>query len=251
MQIVADLHTHSIASGHAYSTIEEMANAAAKKGLKMLALAEHGPKMPGGPHLYYFYNIRVIPDQIAGVEILRGVECNIIDRDGNIDLDDEHLAKLDWVLAGFHIFCSPEGSKEENTKALLKTIENPRVDGIVHPGNPEFEVDPLPVIKAIKANGKTLEINNSSVRKGGNIRLGSRENCLHIAKLAKEYGVQVILSSDAHISFDVGRFDNALELIRDAGLTEENILNTSVEKIKSFLARRGKERREVLLASRI
>lgn len=247
MKIVADLHTHSLGSGHAYSPIEEMIKAAAKRGLKMLALTEHGPSMPGGPHLYYFYNIKVIPNFVEGVEILRGVEANIVDREGTIDLDDEHLEKLDWVLAGFHIVCSPEGSIEENTQALIKAIENPRVDGVVHPGNPDFLIDPLPVVKAAKANGKVLEINNSSVRKGGSVRVGSRENCLKLATLAKEYGVQVMLNSDAHISFDVGRFDNALELALEVGLTEDNVLNTSLEKIKSFLARRGKERREVLL----
>lgn len=117
MKIVADLHTHSIASGHAYSTIEEMAKGAKRAGLKMFAVAEHGPSMPGGPHLYYFYNIKVIPEVMEGVEVLRGAECNIVDREGNIDLDDEHLEKLDWVLAGFHIVCSPEGmSVAENTR---------------------------------------------------------------------------------------------------------------------------------------
>jgi len=246
MEIVADLHTHSIASGHAYSTVEEMVRGAVRRGLKMLALAEHGPSMPGGPHLYHFYNIKVIPSMIDGIRILRGVEGNIADRDGNIDLDDEHLEKLDWVLAGFHIVCSPEGTIEENTRTLLKTIENPRIDGIVHPGNPDFLIDPLTIVKAIKANGKVLEINNSSVR-SGSVRQGSRENCLRIAKFAKEYGVQVMLNSDAHISYDVGRVDSAMELALEAGLTEENVLNTSLDKINTFLARRGKERQEILL----
>lgn len=245
MEIVADLHTHTIGSGHAYSTVQEMARAAAGKGLKMLALTEHGPKMPGGPHIYYFYNIKIIPDVIYGVEIIRGVEGNIIDRNGSIDLPDDHLQNLDWVLAGFHIFISPEGTVEENTQAMLRIIENPRIDGVVHPGNPDFLIDPLPVVKAAKANGKVIEMNNSSIR--GGIRDGSKENCLRIAKLAKEYGVQIMLNSDAHISFDVGRVDGVIKLAKEAGLTEENVLNTSVEKIKNFLALRGKERREVLL----
>jgi len=244
MKIVADLHTHTIGSGHAYSTVQEMARAASEKGLRMLALTEHGPKMPGGPHMYYFFNIKIIPDNIYGVEILRGVEGNIIDRKGNIDLPDDHLHNLDWVLAGFHIFISPEGTIEENTQAMIKVIENPRIDGIVHPGNPDFQIDPLPVVKAAKANGKVIEMNNSSVR--GGIREGSKENCLRIAQLAKEYGVPIMLNSDAHISFDVGVVANVAELAKEAGLTEKNILNTSLERIKNFLARRGKERREVL-----
>jgi len=245
MEIVADLHTHTIGSGHAYSTVEEMARAAAQKGLKMLAITEHGPQMPGGPHLYYFYNIKIIPDLIYGVEIIRGVEGNIIDREGNIDLPDDYLEKLDWVLAGAHVFITPEGTIEENTQTMIKILENPRIDGIVHPGNPDFPIDPLPMIKAAKINGKVIEMNNSSTRCG--IREGSKENCLRIAQLAKEYGIPIMLNSDAHISFDVGRVDGALNLALEAGLSEENILNTSMERIKNFMAKRGKERRDVLL----
>lgn len=244
MKLVADLHTHSVASGHAYSTILELAKAAAEKGLKMLALTDHGPKMPGGPHLYHFYNITVIPEKIEGIEIIRGVEANIIDGNGNIDLPDDYLVRLDWVLAGFHMFCSPEGTREENTEALIKAIENPRVDGIVHPGNPDYPIDPLRVIKAVQANRKVIEINNSSVR--GGVRAGSKENCLRIARLAKEYGVQVMLNSDAHISFDVGAFEQAIEIAQQIGLQEENILNASLVKIRSFIAQRNRERQDFI-----
>lgn len=244
MELVADLHTHSVASGHAYSTVLELAREAAAKGLKMLALTDHGPNMPGGPHLYHFYNITVIPEKIEGVEIIRGVEANIIDCHGNIDLPDDYLIRLDWVLAGFHMFCSPEGTREENTDTLIKAIENPRVDGIVHPGNPDYPIDSLRVIKAIQANRKVIEINNSSVR--GGVRAGSKENCLRIARLAKEYGVQVMLNSDAHISFDVGAFEQAVEIAEQVGIKEENVFNASLGKIRKFMAQRNQERREFI-----
>ena len=57
MQFIADLHIHSIASGHAYSTVNENAKAAADRGLQLIALTDHGPKMPGGPHLYYRWRL--------------------------------------------------------------------------------------------------------------------------------------------------------------------------------------------------
>jgi len=240
MKIVADLHTHTIASGHAYSSVLEMAKAAAQKDLKILAFTDHGPAMPGGAHPYHFYNMTVVPQEIEGVEIIRGIEANIVDCNGSIDLLDDYLLRLDWVLAGFHMNCSPEGGREENTEAMIKAIENPRVDGIVHPGNPDYPIDALRVVRAVQANRKVIEINNSSVR--GGVRAGSEENCLRIARLAKEYGALVMLNSDAHISYDVGVCDEAVELAQEVGIKEENMLNSSVERVKKFLTQRNRER---------
>lgn len=246
MQIIADLHTHTLASGHAYSTVQEMAQAAAARNLAMLGITEHSPGMPGGPHPYYFYNIGVIPRIMYGVRIIRGVETNIVDQKGNIDLEDELLERLELVWAGFHIFCSPEGcSVTENTEAMIAALSNPRVDGIVHPGNPEFRIEPLAVVQAAKYYDKLIELNNSSVKKG-TVREGSRENCLEIAKLAKKYDLTVVIGSDSHISFDVGKVEYALELAAKAGLEEKNILNCSLKRIEEFLAGRNAARKAVL-----
>lgn len=243
MKLVADLHTHTVAAGHAFSTIQEMAQAAATKGLKFLGLTEHGPQLPGGPHLYFFYNLRIVPTRMYGVEILRGVEANIIDKEGNLDLVPEILDPLDWILAGFHLYQASPWTVEENTEALIKVLRNPYVDGIVHPGNPEFPIDAEKVVQAAKETGKLIEINNSSVLS----RKGSHKNCLKIARLAKEMGVQLMVNSDAHISFDVGRCDRVLDLIEEAGLTEENIINTSEKGIKAYLMKRRKEREKIII----
>jgi putative hydrolase len=71
MEIIADMHTHTVASGHAYSTVNELAQAARAKGLKALAITDHGPTLPGGPHLYHFGAMRFIPTLIDGVRIFR------------------------------------------------------------------------------------------------------------------------------------------------------------------------------------
>ena len=78
--MIADMHTHTIASGHAYSTVNELAEAASLKGLQAIALTDHGPRLPGGPHLYHFAAMRFIPKEIAGVRIFLGAEANILDR---------------------------------------------------------------------------------------------------------------------------------------------------------------------------
>lgn len=238
IELVADLHIHTISSGHAYSTVGEIIESAAQKGLQCIALTDHGPAMPGGAHRYHFGNLFVIPENEKGVEILRGAEANIIDRDGTIDITDNYLQLLDIVWAGLHLPCLQPATRSLNTETLLNALENPHVDGIVHPGNPDFPIDEEAVVLAAREKGKLLEINNSSFV----IRRGSKTRCLEIARLVRRYDGLVALNSDAHIANDVGSSDRALLLADEAGLVPEQVVNTSLEKIKSFLRQRGKRR---------
>lgn len=240
MKIIADLHSHTISSGHAYSTIMEMAKTAADKGLEMIAMTDHGPKMPGAPHLYHFGNLRSVPEEIHGVEILRGVESNILDNEGNIDVPPYFQRNLDIILGGFHYLCFEPGSVEENTQAAINAMVNSKIDILVHPGNPEFLIDPEKVVKAAKEHNVLIEINNSSL--AGGSRKGSYDNCLAFAKAIAKFNWKVSLGSDSHIALEVGNFNKALNLIEKAGLKEENIINTDINKIKNFLQSRGRER---------
>lgn len=99
MKFLVDTHSHTIASGHAYSTITEMAEAAAAKGLKALALTEHAPEMPGTCGLFYFQNLDVVPRMQKGIRLLMGAEVNIMDPDGTIDLPENTCRDLDIVVA--------------------------------------------------------------------------------------------------------------------------------------------------------
>lgn len=238
--IVADLHTHTVASGHAYSTLKEMAEAAAAGGLAMLAITDHGLAMPGGPHEYYFANVALWPRQLAGVEILRGVEANIIDRDGRLDMPEYLLQHLDIVLAGFHDGTGYEkGSVEDNTRAMVNTLAHPYIDIIVHPGNPAYPVDLEKVVLAAKSYGKALEVNNNSLAFS---RPGSHPRCLRLAQLARKHGVPLVLSSDAHIYTQVGQVETSWSLIRQARVDKELILNADAARLRSYLEQRHAEK---------
>lgn len=235
-----DLHVHSIASGHAYSTIKEIAKAAAEKGLQAVAITDHGPAMPGGPHGYYFGNLKSVPRELYGVRILRGVEANFLDVQGKLDLAPRFMKHLDLVSAGFHSDCFPPGgSIEVHTRALENAIAGGWVDIIVHPGNPQFRMDAEKVVRAAKEHHVALEINNSSLTGS---RKGSLEVCPHIAEVAAEYGILVSLGSDSHWAGTVGELEAALEMVLKAGIKPENILNTSMEKLEEFLAVRQTKR---------
>ena len=82
MKALIDLHTHALSSGHAYSTVKENIEYAKINNLKYYGISDHGINMPGGPHLFYFQNLKVIPSEVNGVRVLRGMEANIIDYDG-------------------------------------------------------------------------------------------------------------------------------------------------------------------------
>jgi len=239
MKLIADLHIHTIASGHAYSTLEEILAAAAAKGLKIIGTADHGPSMPGGPDLYHFGNLRVLPEEWRGIRLLKGVEANIVDYAGNLDMPETYLKKLDYAMAGIHAICYPGGTVEQNTRAMVRAMENPYVDVIVHPGNPEFPIEAERVLAAARRLEKVIEINNSSLCGS---RKGSFANCNRIAHLVAETGAQIIIGSDAHFSADVGRFDDALKMCQAAGVKEEQIINSSEERFWAYLEKRCKQK---------
>jgi len=231
MKLVLDLHIHTIASGHAYSTVQETAAAAQEKGLEMIAFTEHGPAMRGAPLPIYFANMSVFPSSISGVKVLKGAEVNIIDHKGSLDLEERILKRLDFVIAGLHDIVLPSGSAAENTNAMVNAIANPFVDAISHPGNPYFPIDIPEVVKAAKEYGKLLEFNNSSIK----VRPGSAENCYKIAELCAEAQIPVICGSDCHISFDVGNFSNVVGILEKARFPENLVLNTSSEALLAHL----------------
>ncbi|HOB87559.1 MAG TPA: phosphatase [Bacillota bacterium] len=239
--LVADLHVHTVASGHAYSTVQEIASAAAEKGLKIIGITDHGPAMPGGPHLYHFSNLQVLPRRLNGVEILRGAELNILNEDGELDLPPSYLGGLDLVWAGLHVRCFSGSDLNANTRAVLRALENPYVDGIVHPGNPDFPLDAEAVVRRAWELDKLVEINNSSFH----FRLGSLEPCRHFASLVRSFGSDVAVNSDAHFAGDVGRSEMAFRVLEEVGLSLEQVVNTSVEKVYRVLERRRQRLKEI------
>lgn len=228
----ADLHVHTVASGHAYSTIGEIALEAKARGLKMVGMTDHGPGLPGGPHPYHFMALRFVPEVLHGVRVLRGIEANVM-ADGQIDLEDALLAKLDLVMVGFHEECGfDERGAEANTAAVLALMEDPRIHVLTHPGNPNFPLDYEAVARAGAATGTALEINNSSFTVS---RKGSDANCRELARHCARFGTPVCVGSDAHIAQGVGEFEAALEVMAECGIAWEQVINRTAAATLDFL----------------
>ena len=237
MKILMDTHTHSIASGHAYSTVDENLRWAAEKGLEMVALTDHAPGMKDTTGHAYFANLHVLPQKLHGVRLLRGIELNIMDYNGTIDMDEKVLDRLDLAIASLHVPCIRPGSRKENTSALVKAMENPYVSIIGHPGDPRYDVDFKEVFRVSQETGTLLEVNNASLIPGG-FRDGSQENVKEILRMCMDAGQSVVLGSDAHFYTGIGDFSHALALLREVGFPEELVLNTDPMRFLASLKKR-------------
>lgn len=231
---LVDLHTHTIASGHAYSTIDAMVEAGRKRGLTLLGITEHAPKMPGSCQDIYFSNLRVLPREREDITVLFGVELNIMDSDGHVDLPERLLRKMDIGIASMHGPCYASGTIEENTRAYLKAMENPYVNIIGHPDDGAYPVDYRALVEGAKERHVLLEVNNGSLSPGG-FRRNVRENYHVLLGLCKEYGVPVILDSDAHVDTAVGAHSYAWEVVRENDFPEELVVNTRPERLREYL----------------
>lgn len=238
MHIETDTHTHTIISGHAYSSLQENVAAAKMAGLKLLATTDHASSMPGSPHFWYFENLTVVPRIIDGVGVLRGCEANIINASGEIDISDSLAKKLDVVIGSLHEPVFAPSSEQEHTDALMGAITSGKINILGHLGNPRFPFDIDRVVKAAAENQVMIEINNSSF---GHSRAGSRPNCLRIAQAAKKHGAFLTFSSDAHISFAIGNYDQCIALVKEIDFPEKRIVSTKAQKLLDFLIASGKD----------
>ena len=235
MKYKLDVHTHTIASGHAYSTIEEMARAAARKGLEILGITEHAPGIPGTCDPIYFRNLHVVPREMFGVRLLLGAELNILDVNGTLDLDEHYYRMLDLRIAGIHSLCWQGGTREENTAGMVAAIQNPWTHIISHPGDGTALLDFLPIVLAAKESHTLLEINNSSLNPVRH-KEAARANNLEILRLCRRYEVPVLLGSDAHIAFAIADYGFILPLLAETAFPEELILNDKPHEFFRYLS---------------
>lgn len=234
MKIIADTHCHTLASTHAYSTLMENIKIAKQKGLYAIAITDHGPDMPGAPGKWFFRNLRTIPRYVDGVMVIRGVEANVINENGDLDLDLEfEHSTLDWVVASVHppTYIGKSHTVDDMTNAYLNIAKNPVVNVIGHSGSEEFKYDYERVIPEFKKNGKLVEINNHTFIG----RKSSVENCKTIAKICKKYKAPIIINSDAHFCEFVGNYENSANLLKEIDFPEELIVNANLERFKEYL----------------
>lgn len=231
-----DMHTHTIASGHAYSTITENAKYAASIGIEYLGMTDHAPGMPGSCGALHFLNMKVIPDYIEGVRIFKGIEFNIMDYEGKLDksIRKKIMKSFDIAIASLHLPCINPGNEEENTSALINAMKNTFVNIIGHPGDPRYPINVKEVVAVARDTQTLLEINNSSFDPG-NGRAGGDIIVTEMLKECKKQVLPVILGSDAHYHTYIGNFKRCEKILEEAGFPDELIINGNTREFDKFI----------------
>ncbi len=234
MKPLIDLHTHTIASGHAYSTLKENIEFAAKRGLKVLGTSEHARLMPGTAPLIYFQNFKVIPKEVDGVMLLNGIEANIYNGNGDIDVEEPILSKMDYVIASLHSPCYDDLGIVKNTNVILKVMENPFVKIIGHPDDDRYPLDNETIAAAAAEHNVALELNNGSLNPMST-RKGGRKNITDLLERCKKYKTNIIMGTDSHICYEIGDFNDSVELLKNIEFPESQVINFDLERLSFVL----------------
>ncbi|MFV0503303.1 MAG: phosphatase [Lachnospirales bacterium] len=237
MQFVIDTHTHTVASGHGYSTAQENFISGEKNGMKAIGLSDHSVLMPGGAAAFHFACLDILPSYINGVKLYKSIELNILDENGAIDNYDTnidcYLCNItDYAIASLHPPCiNPQGLNA--TKALINVMNHKEINILGHLGDPRYKFDVNEVVKCAVDTNTAIELNDKSLIKG-HMRYDA-EFTSEILEAVIKYGAFITFGSDAHYCDDVGNFSHILEFIKDYTIDESKLLCTSLEKFEQFI----------------
>lgn len=228
-RMIADLHTHTLASSHAYDPFDAMTQAAARAGYRAIAVTDHGPSMPDAPHCWHFFNLTALPRVSNGVAVLRGVEANVMDTFGNLDFDAAALADLDWVVASIHSPCVPGLlTEKEATRLWLGVAENPYVDCIGHSEQQNYRYDYDLVTRAFARGHKAVELNGNSFL----VRQDGISNMRTLLRACMANGCKVALDSDAHSAMQMeGGMARLVRMLEEIDFPQELVVNASCKNL--------------------
>lgn len=236
MKIIAELHTHSEEyCDHASDTIDQFAQVAKDLGYKYYAATNHSPLNDFiSPSSFY---VDTIGKKFDCITFLAGIEEDLRDMKGGLNLAQCELLRLDFVIVSMHDKFPVDVS--DYTPALLAVIKNPAVDCIGHIARDlSFNYDLDTVLKAVKEYGKLIEFNSWSLTGYGKVA-----ECSHVMDRCAELGVDCIVTSDAHGTDRFGDYGNVLNILEEKNFPEELVINASEERTEKFLARRKEEKK--------
>ncbi|MDE5933216.1 MAG: PHP domain-containing protein [Lachnospiraceae bacterium] len=246
--ISADIHTHCIASGHGtQDTITDMARAAAERSLQVLGLSDHGPATPGAADSSYFRNLLLAERKRFGVSLLYGAELNILNENGDVDLEDSLIQALDYAFVSIHpptfhagtvdsnTGTRPQsGTAASNTDAYIRAMQHPGVRFLGHPDDGRFPVDYERLLSAARENHVYPEINNASLMPDA-YRTDGWHNSKQILTLCKKMQLPVLLSSDSHGRKHIGDMKYILPLLAECDFPQKLIINSDLDMLYRIL----------------
>jgi putative hydrolase len=232
-----DLHIHTTASGHAFGTLSEYVESAAKNGMKAIAITDHGPNMKGASGAAYFSTLCfMVPSMIEDIRIFKGIEANILDTDGTLDVSFDAKPNLDLVLAYLHPFTAyRDAGAKTNTRAIISAIErNPCIDIISHPLTPWYATDIKEIALAGCEQGIALELNENVFR---SYRIDEAKIEVLIGTVLANKG-RFVISSDTHHVSALGTDSESVRIVEKYGIPHTSILTYSLQATMDFVTSR-------------
>ncbi len=228
VNIIADLHTHTLVSGHGIDTIRTLSEFACKKGLQAIAITDHGPGMRGGPDFIYFLSLKRMTQGIdLPIRIIHGVEDDIKNRKGELTLSEEVHSNLEIVLTGIHPFTwIAEQEITVRTDAVINAMQRGVVRAFTHPVGTYSDVYIDPVIEAAVKNNVAVELNAT--------KLNEKKIVHNYLEKCASFGASIVVNSDAHLGEEVGTFGEAKRILQEVSFPKELIINSNKERIASF-----------------
>jgi len=221
MTLEVDTHTHTILSGHAWSTLRENCCAARGRGMKGLCLTEHAPGIEGGAPSFIPHSQRMLPQEVEGIRVYQGIEVNILDHQNHLDIPEEYLKLCEFVIASIHSHMFPE--------------KNPYVDIIGHADDPSVPCDFEAIVQEAQHQGKLLELNNNSTTAH---RPGSLPSLKQYILCCKAHSQRVCVASDAHFDTMVGNVAPIMALLDELEFPQQLIVNLRQETFEAYLRER-------------
>lgn len=236
-----DLHIHTIASGHAHCTIWEYIQQAKKLKMKTIGISEHGPMLRDAlTSNNYFLVIGRIPEVVDNIRILKGAEANIINKKGEIDINNKVVDRLDYVMANLHdgASCKDRGPKL-NTEAVINAINSGKVNIISHPAHfKRFKLDLDKVIEVACSRNVLLEINLSHVKKYVDRPMEFPYGIINLKKIVEEIKKRkkkIIIGTDSHNIWELGDISKLDKIKKEIGLTDNLIINNYPKELFKLL----------------
>ena len=229
-----DLHTHSLFSLCGIHTTVEMLTRGKELGLKAMAITDHGKALKGRLNNVFFERLK---EPVPGIKLLKGMECNILDENGNNDCMLENLKYMDIVLIGFHKDFVKSQAKEKNTQVLINVMENFKyIDIITHPHDACYEFDFYRLAESAKKNDVALELNNSKIM----LERVSAELTEKMLLACKDVECQIAVNSDAHGLNEIGLDKHVRPLLEKIGFPEKLIINRDYDVAMEYINRKKK-----------
>ena len=224
-----DLHVHSLFSQCGLHTILELLERARSQGMKGIAITDHGLTVGGRLNSVFFERfVSPYPE----VQVFKGVECNLLDAEGNIDFPVKFRKFIDIALLGIHPNTVKGGDARLYTDMLIKAIDrNPHIDIITHPNDPNYPIDFDNLARFAAERDVVIEINNSKIR----YARSTVEEVKKLLAACVKYSCPVAVNSDTHAIHELGDDTSIRPVLEDVEFPEELIVNQTAERALSFI----------------